>query len=143
MGNLKKALVVCTQNACRSQMAEGFLKNKAKGRLEVFSAGVEPSEVNPKAIEVMQEIGIDISDQRSKGMQEVLGRHNFAYVIFVCEKAEQTCPRIYPTIGGELISWPFDDPASFKGSEEEVLNKFRAVRDKIGDRIDQWLKEID
>lgn len=143
MGNLKKALVVCTQNACRSQMAEGFLKNKAKGRLQVFSAGVEPTEVNPKAIEVMKEIGIDISDQRSKAMQEVLGRHNFAYVIFVCEKAEQTCPRIYPTIGGELISWPFDDPASFTGSEEEVMNKFREVRDKIGEKIDQWLKEID
>lgn len=139
MGEKKKLLIVCAQNSCRSQMAEGFFKEMAADRFEIFSAGMEPTEVNPRAIEVMKEIGVDISDQRSKGMKEVLGKHNFAYVIFVCEKAEESCPRIYPTIGGELISWPFEDPVAHKGPAEDKMNKFREVRDNIKDKIREWL----
>lgn len=112
-------------------MSEGFLKDLTGDAYDVYSAGMEPTEVHPLAIRVMSEVGVDISAQRSKSVKEVLGRHVFGHVIFVCEEANKNCPRIYPNIGGKLLYWPFEDPEAYEGSEEERLEKFRQVRDQI------------
>src|SRR5690242_13296736 len=125
-----KVMLVCTQNSARSQMAEAFFKTYGEDILEVYSAGLEPTVVNPYAVKVMQEIGIDISNHQSKSVKEFFGRMSFTYVISVCKKAEGRCPIIFPGVR-ILLSWPFDDPASMEGSEEEKLQKFRQVRDEI------------
>mgnify|MGYP002362265234 CR=1 FL=1 len=121
-------LILCTGNSCRSQMAEGFLKHYGAGRFEVESAGSEPSHVNPTAIRVMKEIGIDISSHRSKHVREFLGRP-FDFVITVCDKAERTCP-VFPGQTARL-HWPFPDPPHGEEVTEEVLDEFRKVRDLI------------
>lgn len=133
-----KVVIVCTQNSARSQMAEAFLKKYAEDVLEVYSAGLEPTVVNPYAIMVMQEIGIDVSGQRSKGIKEFLGKMSFGYVIVVCKKAEDRCPVIFPGVR-MVLSWPFDDPAAVEGSEEEKLQKFRQVRDEIEAKVKGWI----
>ena len=123
-----KVLILCTGNSCRSQMAEGILRRYGGDQFEVFSAGTKPSKVNENAIRVMNEIGIDISDQRSKNVSEFLGRH-FHYVITVCDNAKESCP-IFP--GNSIrLHWPFPDPPHEKETTEEVLNEFRRVRDLI------------
>ena len=122
-------LILCTGNSCRSHMAEGILRRSAGDLIEVQSAGSKPSGyVHPKAIEVMKEIGIDISGHRSKSMSEFLDREIHT-VITVCGNADQACP-VYP---GQVhrYHWGFDDPADAQGTESEVLEKFRAVRDEI------------
>jgi len=121
-------------------MAEGWLKHLAGDRYEVFSAGMEPTRVHPLAIEVMQEVGIDISDQRSKSVREILGRHAFHIVVPVCEQAHKQCPSIYPTFQENIEYWPFPDPEAAEGSEEEKLEKFREARDGIGKKIKSWLE---
>ncbi|MBD3383183.1 MAG: arsenate reductase ArsC [candidate division Zixibacteria bacterium] len=136
----QKVIFLCTGNSCRSQMAEGFLRNIADDRYEVFSAGLEPKQVNPYAIKVMQEDGIDISHHKSKDLKNYLGRVNFSKAVFVCHNAEQNCPSIYP-FAFEKLSWPFEDPAAFEGDEESTLNKFREIRDQIKNRIQNWLEE--
>jgi len=133
-----KVVIVCTQNSARSQMAEAFLKKYAEDVLEVYSAGLEPTVVNPYAIMVMQESGIDISGQRSTGIKEFLGKMSFGYVIAVCKKAEDRCPVIFPGVR-MVLSWPFDDPAAVEGSEEEKLQKFRQVRDEIEAKVKGWI----
>ena len=123
-------LILCTGNSCRSHMAEGILRRSAGGLIDVQSAGSKPSGyVHPRAIEVMKEIGIDISEHRSKSMNEFLDR-KIHTVITVCGNADQACP-MYP---GQVhrYHWGFDDPADAQGTEAEVLEKFRAVRDEIG-----------
>jgi arsenate reductase len=133
-------LVLCSGNSCRSQMAEGYLRNLAGDRFDVYSAGTEPKpEVHPIAVEVMGEDGIDISGRRPKGLQEFLGRLHIRHLIIVCSGADQSCPRIFPGMP-ERLYWPFDDPAQFDGSREETLAEFRRVRNEIKDRIVQWLK---
>lgn len=133
-------LVLCTGNSCRSQMAEGFLRQLAGDRFNVFSAGTEPKdEIHPLARQVMNEVGIDISDQHPKGLEEFLGRLAVRHLIIVCTGADENCPRIFPGLG-ERLFWPFDDPAAFEGSPEETLDEFRRVRDEIKERITLWLK---
>jgi arsenate reductase (thioredoxin) len=134
-------LFLCTGNSCRSQMAEGFLRKYAGDRFEVFSAGLDPRPVHPLAVKVMDEIGIDISGQQSKGVDTVLGKQSFKHAIFVCEQAEENCPSIYP-FALEKLSWPFEDPAVFEGNEDEVVDKFRQVRDQIDRKIQAWLKSV-
>ena len=134
-----KVMFLCTANRARSQMAEAFLQKYAGDRFEVYSAGLEPKEVHPYTKKVMEEIGIDISDQRAKGLNQFLGKVHFGYLITVCSKAEEQCPT-FPGVGARLF-WPFEDPVTFEGSEEEKLNKFREVRDQIDERIKDWLKE--
>jgi len=134
-----KVMFLCTANRARSQMAEAFLQKYAGDRFEVYSAGLEPKEVHPYTKKVMEEIGIDISDQRAKGLNQFLGKVHFGYLITVCSKAEEQCPT-FPAVGARLF-WPFEDPVTFEGSEEEKLNKFREVRDQIDERIKDWLKE--
>jgi arsenate reductase len=135
----KKVLFICTHNSARSQMAEGFLKAHYPDRYEAYSAGTEPSSVNPFAVRVMQEIGIDISHHRAKGVSEFLDRE-IDYVVTVCDHARQTCP-FFPG-GKEVIHRGFEDPAAFNGSEEEKLDLFRRVRDEIRGWIEETFGEV-
>jgi arsenate reductase len=134
-----KVLFLCTGNSARSQMAEGFLRRYGGDRFDAYSAGLSPRPVNPLAVEVMDEAGIDISEQRSTGVREYLGRENFAYLITVCTDAERECP-IFPGISFRR-HWPFDDPAAADGTEEERRAVFRRVRDEIGARVQEWIAE--
>lgn len=122
-------LILCTGNSCRSHLAEGILHAAAGNLIEVASAGSKPAGyVHPKSIEVMREIGIDISGHTSKHLEEFLNRP-VDTVITVCGNADQACP-MFP---GQLnrFHWGFDDPAHATGTEEQVLNEFRRVRDQI------------
>jgi arsenate reductase len=129
---MKKArvLILCTGNSARSQMAEGLLRRDAGDRFEVSSAGTDPKPVRPEAIAVMREIGIDISAQRSKHVDEFAGQ-SFDYVLTVCDNAKETCP-VFPA-ATRLIHRDFPDPASLSGkvSEAERLVLFRRVRDDL------------
>lgn len=127
MGKLH-VLILCTGNSARSQMAEGLLRHDAGDRFDVESAGTKPSRVRPEAIEVMGELGIDISGHRSKSVDEFRDR-SFDYVLTVCDSAKETCP-IYPGHAYRLHH-SFEDPAAVVGSEEQRLTAFRSVRDQI------------
>jgi arsenate reductase len=131
-------LFLCSGNSARSQMAEALLRHYAGDRFDVFSAGLEPRGVNPLTVAVMDEIGIDIRQQRSKSVSEFLGRARVGCAIFVCPRAEQSCPHMYPFVT-KTLSWPFDDPAAVAGTPEEILRKFREVRDQIDRKIRAWL----
>jgi len=132
MSEKKRVLILCTGNSARSQMAEGLLRSDAGDRFEVASAGVEPKRVRSEAIEVMHEIGIDISDHRSKSVDE-FARQEFDYVITVCDNANERCP-IFPG-NGKRIHWSFDDPAAAEGDDDTKLRVFRRVRDEIRHRL--------
>ncbi len=134
-----KVLFLCTHNSARSQMAEAFLRRHAGDRFEAYSAGLEPTEIHPYTRKVMEEVGYDLSGQYSKGLKQWLGQVHFGYLITVCAKAEAECP-IFPGMGKRL-HWPFDDPASFEGTEEQRLQRFREVRDAIEARVLAWLEE--
>ncbi|MFA9454571.1 MAG: arsenate reductase ArsC [Candidatus Aminicenantaceae bacterium] len=129
----RQVLFVCTHNSARSQMAEGLMNALHGERYEAFSAGTEPSEVNPSAAYVMLELGIDISNHRSKHVDEFLGRE-IDHVVTVCDHAREICP-VFPG-GKELIHHSFADPASIQGKEQEMLAAFRKIRDEIKDWID-------
>ncbi len=126
-----KVLVLCTGNSCRSQMAEGFLKH-FDSTLDVFSAGTNPAtQINPYAVEVMNELGIDISSQYPKDVSLFLN-DEFDYVITVCDNAKETCPTFLGKVKNRLHIG-FEDPAEAKGTREEVLPIYRKVRDQIKD----------
>ncbi len=137
-----RVLFLCTHNTARSQMAEAFLRSFAGDRFEVFSAGTEPREIDPYVKRVMSEVGLDLSNQRSKSVVEFLGKMTVAYLIIVCEKVEENCPITFPGFRYRLY-WPIEDPVAFAGSDEQKLEKFRAVRDWIADRLKLWLRELD
>jgi arsenate reductase len=125
----KRILILCTGNSCRSQMAEGFLKSFDKN-LEVFSAGTKPSsQVHPKAIQVMKEVGIDLSGNYPKHSDQFIN-DPFDYVITVCDNAKESCPVFIGKVGKQLHIG-FEDPADATGTEEEILAVFRRVRDEI------------
>ncbi|MGK9477999.1 arsenate reductase ArsC [Melioribacter sp. OK-6-Me] len=125
----KRILILCTGNSCRSQMAEGFLKS-FDPELEVFSAGTNPSSrVHPNAVKVMKEVGIDITDNFPKNVNEFIN-HSFDYVITVCDNAKETCPVFLGDVKHQLHIG-FEDPAEATGTEEEILNTFRRIRDEI------------
>ena len=132
MSEKKRVLILCTGNSARSQMAEGLLRHDGGERYEVESAGVEPSFVRPQAIEAMREIGIDISNHRSKSVDEFSGQE-FAYVITVCDNANERCPVF--TGKTERIHWGFDDPAAAAGDDAARLAVFRRVRDEIRQQL--------
>jgi len=124
-----KILILCTGNSCRSQMAEGFLKTFDEN-IEVFSAGTDPSdEVHPKAIQVMQELGIDLTNNYPKSVDEFLDQE-FDYVITVCGGAKENCPAFMGKVKNRLHIG-FEDPADATGTEEEILIEFRNIRDEI------------
>jgi arsenate reductase len=131
----KRILILCTGNSARSQMAEGLLRRDAGDRFEVFSAGTKPSQVRSEAITVMRELGIDISGNRSKSVDEFAGQP-FDYVLTVCDNAKETCP-IFPG-GTATLHRSFTDPAMVQGSEEQRLAAFRSVRDELR----QYLQEL-
>jgi arsenate reductase (thioredoxin) len=135
-------LFLCTNNAVRSQMAEAFLKKRAADHFDAYSAGTQPlPSVHPLTIRVMSEVGIDLSQQRPKGLYEYLGRLPVRVAIFVCPKSEDKCPIMWPGALARL-EWPFDDPAAQQGAEEEKLARFRAVRDQIDSRVTTWLTQL-
>lgn len=137
-----RVLILCTANSARSQMAEGLLRQLAqntKQAIEVFSGGSQPSQVNPFAMRAMQERGIDISQQRSKHLNEFI-QQPFDYVITVCDNAAETCPA-FPG-KAERIHWGFPDPAAVQGDDEAILASFCAVRDGLEARFKAWLDEM-
>ena len=137
---IKKILILCTGNSCRSQMAEGFLKSFDQ-ELEVFSAGTKPSpQVHPKAIQVMNEIGIDLSKNFPKMVDQFLN-DSFDYVITVCDNAKETCPVFIGKVGKQLHIG-FEDPADAIGTEEEILSVFRSIRDEIKNDFYKFYSEI-
>ena len=137
----QKALFLCTQNSARSQMAEGFLRHLAGDRFEVMSAGLEATdEIHPCAVEAMREVGIDISDQHPKGLSTYMGKEYFNYLIIVCARAEERCPKTFPGVG-TTFSWIFEDPRRDEDlSYDSMLERFRAVRDQIELRMRGWLE---
>lgn len=135
-----KILFLCTGNSARSQMAEAFIRRHAGERFDAHSAGLDPKGLNPLTIAVMAEIGIDISGQTSKGVETYLGKMLFQYLITVCDDADKNCPTVWPGVNTRL-HWSFPDPAAFEGSQEEKLEKFREVRDRIESRIKDWLTQ--
>lgn len=136
----KKVLFLCTGNSCRSQMAEGFARALAGDRWEVYSAGTNPVGVNPRAVQVMAEVGIDISGQTSKAVDlEIL--HAADVVVTLCGDARDSCPVTPP--GVRRLHWPLEDPAKATGTEEEILHKFRQVRDEIKKRVEELLAELE
>jgi arsenate reductase (thioredoxin) len=135
-----KVLFLCTHNSARSQMAEAFLKRYGGDQFDAYSAGLEPTELHPLARKVMEEIGFDMNEHRSKDLRQFLGKTHFGYLVTVCARAESECP-IFPGVAVRL-HWPFEDPASFEGSEEENTNKFREIRDQIRERVKLWVKEF-
>ena len=137
-----KVLFICVHNSARSQMAEAFLKQIAGNRFEIESAGLEPGRLNPLAVEVMKEIGIDISGNRTKSAFDFFKEGKlYTYVITVCdETSAEQCP-FFPGITTRL-HWSFADPSGFTGTQEEKLEKTRQVREAIREKIESWLKEI-
>jgi arsenate reductase len=135
---MKKILVLCTGNSCRSQMAEGYLKHFAGNRAEIYSAGVEVHGVNPKAIETLKEDGIDISTQTSNNVDEYRDI-DFDFVITVCDNAKEQCP-FFPSTAKKFHQ-NFPDPAKSIGTEEEIKNQFRQVRNQIKDYCRKFVAE--
>ena len=133
-----RVLILCTGNSARSQMAEGLLRHDGGDSFKVASAGTKPSHVRPEAIAAMREIGIDISGQRSKSVNEFAGQ-SFDYVITVCDNAKESCP-VFPA-ATKRIHWSLDDPAAVQGSEEQRLAEFRRVRDQLRSHLRQWVKD--
>lgn len=136
----QKVLFLCTGNSARSQMAEAFVRQYAGDTFEAHSAGLEPKGMNPLTIKVMNEVGIDISNQTSKGIGTYLGKMLFQYLITVCDDAEKNCPTVWPGVNTRM-HWSFEDPAMFEGTEEQKLAKFREVRDLMDKRIKEWVVE--
>jgi arsenate reductase len=135
----KSVLFLCTGNSCRSQMAEGWLRHVAGSDFEAASAGTDPVGLNPDAVEIMAECGIDISGHRSKHIDALRGRR-FDWLITVCDRARETCP-VLPG-AGTTMHWSFDDPARAAGSPEERRAVFRRVRDEIRARVEDFVAEI-
>ena len=127
-GQRPRVLFLWTGNSCRSQMAEGWTRHLKSKQIEAFSAGIEPRGVNPRAIRVMKDAGVDISGQRSKHVQELLDQ-SFDYVVTLCAEAREGCP-VFPS-KTEHRHKGFEDPAAATGTEEEILSVFRKVRDQI------------
>jgi len=138
MTRKQRVLILCTGNSARSQMAEGLLRHLGEEEFEVMSAGTIPSLVRPQAIEVMREIGIDISGNRSKSLDEFI-ESSFDFVVTVCDNAAGHCP-IFPGVA-KRIHWSFDDPAEATGSESEILDVFRRVRDEIRGRLTEFVEQ--
>lgn len=131
-----RVIFVCTHNSARSQMAEGMLRAWGGDRFEAFSAGTEATGVRPEAIRVMDEIGIDISDQQSNTLEPFLGEA-FGWLITVCDQAREACP-VIPGVA-QQAHWSIDDPSAVEGDEEARLDAFRTARDALRDRIHIFL----
>lgn len=138
----KRVLFICVHNSARSQMAEAYLKQMAGDNFEVESAGLQPGKLNPIAVEVMKEVGIDISQNKTKSVFDFYKQgKQYDYVITVCDESQaKSCP-VFPG-KGQRLHWGFDDPSGFTGSNEEKLAKTRIVREAIKNKIEEWLKSL-
>jgi len=136
MSNKNKVLILCTGNSARSQMAEGLMRKMGGNNFEVASAGISPTQVRSEAVEVMKEIGIDISQHLSKDVDRFVA-DNFDYVITVCDNANERCP-VFPG-HAKRIHWSFADPAQVEGDEATKLSAFRTIRDQIKARIETFI----
>jgi len=136
---MKKILFLCTGNSCRSQMAEGIANFYGKGKIEAYSAGTHPTDVNKYAIIVMKEIGIDISGNKSKNVSVFIGQ-KFDYIITLCESAKQNCP-FFPG-NAVRLHWGIEDPAIAAGTEAEIQDAFRIARDKIKNNVIELLEKL-
>ncbi len=134
-----RVIFLCTGNSARSQMAEAFLREYGGDQFEAHSAGLEPKGIHPLTVKVMEEAGLSLENQSSKGVGEYLGKVHFPYVFTVCGHAEENCPSVFLN-QGKHAHWEFEDPAAFNGSEEEKLDKFREIRDQIKEKILHWLE---
>ncbi len=139
MNDKKRILILCTGNSARSQMAEGLLREFGKGKYEIESAGVAPSFVRPEAAEAMSEIGIDISNHRSKSVDEFIGQ-NFDYIITVCDNARETCP-VFPGTAVRIHQSFEDPPPATEGDCQSRLKIFRQVRDQIREWLIDFVEE--
>lgn len=139
---MSRVLFLCVHNSARSQMAEAYLKKFAGDRFQVASAGLEPGKLNPYVVRALKEEGIDISSHKTQDVFQLYKAGNqFRYVITVCSKeAAERCP-IFPGIT-ERLYWPFSDPSTFTGSDEEIMAKVREVRDAIRERVVMFVEEI-
>ena len=137
-----KVLFVCVHNSARSQMAEAYLNHFGEGRFEAESAGLEPGVLNPRVVEVMRESGIDISQNKTRSVFEILNQGKlFAYVVTVCdETVAEKCP-IFPGVTKPL-HWSFADPSSLTGTEAEKLQRTREIRDEIKKRVQAWVRDV-
>ncbi|MFW6075382.1 MAG: arsenate reductase ArsC [Chloroflexota bacterium] len=135
----RRVLFLCTHNSARSQMAEALLRHMASDTFEVYSAGNDPTGVNPFAVEAMKQINIDISGAESKHLDQYVGQ-DFDYVITVCDKANESCP-VFPG-DPNRIHWSFEDPSAAEGTDEEKLDVFRKTRDRINMRLRNWLLAV-
>ncbi len=138
-GRPVRVLFLCTGNSARSQMAEGWLRWLSGGRVEVASAGTEPSALHPLAVRVMRERGVDISGQHAKSVAQFLGQR-FDWVVTVCARARERCPTLP---GARVLHWDLPDPAQVQGTEEEVAAAFRAVRDGLECRVRELLRHLE
>jgi len=138
----QNVLFICVHNSARSQMAEAWLNHLCGDRFAAESAGLEPGTINPLVVEVMREVGIDLSQKKTQAVFDVWKSGKlFHYVIAVCaESEEKGCP-IFPGVTTRL-SWPFPDPSRVEGTEEERLQQVRKIRDDIRTRIEQWCEEM-
>jgi arsenate reductase (thioredoxin) len=134
-----KVLFVCTGNSARSQMAEGFARHFGGEQIEAHSAGVEPSRLNPFAVAVMREKGIDISSHHSKAFDWDLARQ-MDVVVTVCGHANETCPVLPPEV--KRLHWSLEDPAAAKGADAEIMTTFRLVRDQVESRVVDLLRAV-
>ena len=137
--NKKSVLFVCVHNSARSQMAEAFLKQLAGDKYEVESAGLEPGKLNPLAIEVMKEAGIDISQSKTKSVFDFYKQgKQYDYAVTVCDESQSGACPVFPG-KGERLHWGFADPSGFEGAQEDKIKKTREVRDQVEAKIKEWL----
>ena len=135
----KKVLFICVHNSARSQMAEALLKHLAGDRFEVESAGLEPGKLNPLAVEVMREINIDISQNKTKSVFDFYKQgKQYDYVITVCDESQSGACPVFPG-KGERLHWSFPDPSGFQGTQEDKVKQAREVRNQIEAKIKYWL----
>lgn len=138
---MKRILILCTGNSARSQMAEGIMRSLSDGKLEIYSAGTKPAgKVHPMAIEVMKEIGIDISTHYPKSVDQFLDE-SFDWVITVCDSANESCPFFSGDVK-QRIHMGFEDPAAVVGDKEVIRARFRSVRDQINEAIQNFITDI-
>ncbi len=139
---MKEILFVCIHNSARSQMAEAFVNKHGEGKIKAESAGLEPGKLNPVVVKAMQEIGIDISGNKTKSVFDFFKEgKKYDYVITVCDETSgEACP-VFPGITGRL-HWGFEDPSALKGSDEEKLTGTRAIRDEIERKVTEWLRTL-
>jgi arsenate reductase len=132
-------LFLCTGNSCRSQMAEGFARHMGAGVIEAHSAGTNPVRINPRAVQVMGEVGIDLSTHFSKSV-EAIDQERIKLVVTLCGDAAENCPAFPGAV--KRIHWPLEDPAKAGGSEEEILSVFRKTRDAIRRRVEELINDL-